>query len=158
VADKDSLITKEKLHELFEYRDGLLYKKSNGQECLSFDTKGYKRVKINYKHYFVHRIIFMMHHGFLPKYLDHIDCNRTNNKIENLREATLKENCRNRRIGSRNKSGVKGVCWELTTKKWVAYCTVDYKQHVLGRFDNIEEAADAVSKFRKQHHGDFSRV
>lgn len=157
MATKDSLISKEMLHELFEYRDGILIYKNSQIEATCRDNKGYRRVKIKGKHYFVHRVIYMMHHGFIPNYLDHVDCNKDNNRIENLREATLKENCRNRTLSTRNKSGVKGIFWAKPNKKWKAQCTVDFKQHHIGYFEDIEDAKVALSSFRAKHHLMFAR-
>lgn len=157
MANKDSLISKELLHQLFEYQDGRLIYKQDGCEAICKDNKGYRRAKIHGLYYFVHRIVFMMHYGYLPKYLDHIDCNRENNRIENLREASLKENCRNRSISSRNKSGIKGIFWAKPNKKWKAQCTVNYKQYHIGYFDSLEDASCALSKFRAEHHLYFAR-
>lgn len=157
MATKDFLISKELLSEIFEYKDGLLFYKSTGKEAVSLDNKGYKRARVNGKTYFVHRIVYMMHHGNLPKFLDHIDCNRINNRIENLRPASMAENCRNRASSPRNKSGVKGIFWAKPNKKWKAQCTVNYKQHHLGYFDSIEEAKTVLHKFRLENHLDFAR-
>ena len=157
MADKDCLISKKVLSEIFDYTDGLLFYKSTGKEAGSLDNKGYKRAKVGRTVYLVHRIIFMLHHDYLPKYLDHIDNNRTNNKIENLRPATSAENNRNRSIGSRNKSGVKGIFWAKPNKKWKVQCTVDYKQHHIGYFKDIEEAKIALHKFRVAHHLSFAK-
>lgn len=157
MADKDCLISKEILSEIFDYKDGLLFYKSTGKEAVSFDNKGYKRAKIGRNTYLVHRIVFMLHHGYLPKFLDHIDNNRTNNKIENLRPATSAENNRNRSISSRNRSGIKGIMWAEPNKKWKVQCTVDYKQHHIGYFNDIEDAKIALHVFRSKHHLSFAK-
>lgn len=157
MANKDSLISKEILHELFEYRDGLLFYKSTGKEAKSLQYNGYIRVKINKICYLAHRIVFMMHHGYIPKSLDHKDGNKLNNSIENLRPATDSENNCNRKIHKNNKSGVKGVNWHKGNNKWCAVCSINGKQNLIGYFDNIEKAKIAVELFRKDHHGEFAR-
>ena len=78
------------LHELFEYVDGTLVRKvTTGSKAQAGMTAGfldgkYRRVGINGKEYRTHRLVFLMHHGYLPKQVDHIDNNSLNNRIENL--------------------------------------------------------------------------
>jgi hypothetical protein len=163
MSEKDSLLSQSMLLDIFEYQDGLLVYKRNkgrakiGEAVCSRDNKGYRRAKIDGRHYFVHRLVFFMHHGYLPQFIDHIDCNRDNNRIENLREASATQNNRNRKIAGHNKSGVKGVFWVAKYQKWKAQCTVNYKQHHLGQFNRIEDAAEAVQQFRQAHHLEFAR-
>jgi len=63
-------------------------------------------------------LIFLYHHGYLPKFVDHIDGNKKNNRIENLREATKSQNAMNQKVSTRNTSGIKGVMWHKRDKKW----------------------------------------
>ena len=91
-----------------------------------------------------------MHHGFLPKIIDHIDGNPSNNNLDNLREASHAENMRNSKIPTSNSSGFKGVYWCKTYKKWISVCAV-------GSYVDIMEAANAVKEFRKKNHKEFSR-
>ena len=101
----------EYLRDLFEYRDGKLYWKvarSNikpGDRAGTPDKLGYRSVLVDKKPIKEHRITFFLHHGFMPETVDHIDGNPANNRIENLRAATLSENCFNRRICCRFSSG-----------------------------------------------------
>ena len=74
--------------------------------------------------------------------VDHIDNNKLNNNLTNLRFATVSENSRNTKITVRNTSGVKGVSWEKQYKKWRAQIRIDGKNCHLGLFDTIEEAAN----------------
>jgi len=163
MADRDFTLTKDILHELFEYREGVLYSKKQrgklviGQKVGSAKRNGYEMVGINHKTYLTHRIIFMIHHGFLPKYIDHIDGNSLNNKIENLREATLSQNQYNSKIPKNNTSGVKGVNWDKDHSKWRARVIVNKKTMFVGLFKEIEEAAKAIKAFREKQHKDFAR-
>lgn len=92
----------------------------------------------------------------MPEMLDHIDGNRQNNLIENLREVDNTLNHWNERKRSTNKSGHKGVWWHKQSKRWEAACRVDGKQVTIGRFERIEDAAEAVRKFREQQHGQYA--
>jgi len=164
IVDTANELTQDLLHELFEYRDGVLYwkvakakriKAGDAAGCLN--ATGYLCTRINEKKYRNHRIIFLMHYGYLPQFLDHIDGNRLNNRIENLRPATLGENSRNARIGKRNTSGFKGVSWSTSAKKWQAQLMINRKAKYLGVFKTVEEAAEAVKKAREELHGEFAR-
>ena len=98
-----------------------------------------------------------MFHGSLPDHIDHIDGNRLNNRIENLRSASKVENGQNAKLSKANKSGFKGVSWYKASSKWAAECWVNKKKHYLGYFDTIEQATFAVKSFREQNHGLFAR-
>jgi hypothetical protein len=158
------IISQEYLHEIFNYKDGNLYwkktKKNNliGKIAGGVDpTTNYFNVKIKNKKYKNHRLIFLYHHGFLPKCLDHIDGNPQNNQIENLREATYLQNSYNMKAPATNKSGVKGVCWDKNRKKWFARVSFQYKEHFIGYFDELDKAKIAIIEARNRLHGNFAR-
>lgn len=149
------------LHELFEYRDGKLYWKISRPPAKAGDRAGckhrlgYWRVRVNGKEELEHRVVFAMHNGFVPEQIDHINCNRQDNRIENLRLSNQSENMQNRRIGSNNKSGIKGVCLHKNTGTWSAYCKDGKKRKWLGYYKNIKDAEEAVKKYREKAHGEF---
>ena len=72
-------------------------------------TSGYYGTRFNGKRYRNHRIIFFLHHGYCPDVIDHIDNQKTNNKIDNLREASLSQNQHNAKIRKDNSTGIKGL-------------------------------------------------
>ena len=151
------------IHENLEHKDGVLYwKKTLGRKLIGKEagwlSKGYVMVGINGESHPAHRIIYLMHHGYCPEYLDHIDGNRSNNKIENLRPATLNENARNCKKPSHNTSGYKGVCWDKNRNKWMAYITINNKFKSLGRYDQIEDAHFAYTNAAKKYFGNFARI
>jgi hypothetical protein len=155
-------LTKEYLVELFDYKDGKLFWKVNrcraklGSEAGRTKTNKYCEVRVDGKLHGTHRLIFLMHNGFLPKVIDHIDGNPSNNRLENLRPATHEENMWNARLSTTNTSGFKGVSWNKNSGQWQAQCNVKNKNHYLGLFDDIFEAAAAVKKFRNENHKFFA--
>jgi hypothetical protein len=146
----------------FDYQDGNLIRKIGrvneiGQVagCLH-KGKGYIHVKIKAKCFKAHRLIFLYHHGYLPECVDHIDGDKTNNKIENLRAATKEENCRNQKIRSTNKSGYKGVKWVEHCKKWQVEVCKNYKQLRFGMYEDLELAGLVAIEATELIHGRFS--
>ena len=146
----------------FDYQDGNLIRKTGrvneiGQiaGCVHKGT-GYIHVKIKAKSFKAHRLVFLYHNGFLPEFVDHIDGNKTNNKIENLRAATKEENCRNQKIRSTNKSGYKGVKWVEHCKKWQVEVCKNYKQLRFGMYEDLELAGLVAIEATELIHGRFS--
>jgi hypothetical protein len=119
-------------------------------------ANGYIIIKIKGKVYLAHRLIFLLHHGYLPAYIDHIDGNKLNNRIENLREATKTENGLNQKIRVDSKTGVKGVTWHKTNKKYHAQLKVNGVIKHIGYFDDIDSASQAITQERNKHHGEFA--
>ncbi len=148
-------LTLDLVNQLFEYRDGDLYWKPS--KAGTIDGSGYVQTGIRGKYFKNHRIIFLMHHGYLPDVIDHVDGNRQNNRIENLREATRSENCYNSRIGSNNTSGAKGVSWVARFNKWRARLYANKTMIHIGYFDSFEKAEQAVIDARLKHHKQFAR-
>jgi hypothetical protein len=159
------MLTKELVKELFDYKDGNLYWKKKltktspikiGYEVGTVMTDGYKRSHFLNGAHAVHRMIFLWHHGFLPKYVDHIDGNKVNNRIENLREITAIQNTYNRKIGKNNKSGVKGVFWSKNNR-WIAQIRANGKVIYLGSYKELNEAEKAAKEGRSKAHGEFAK-
>jgi hypothetical protein len=122
------------------------------------DPRGYVRLSIHIdgKHHRVlaHRAIFLMHHGYLPHEIDHIDGNPLNNRIENLREVTKSENLSNTKIYRNNTSGTKGVSPCKTG--WIVAVS---KNHIRWRwhFEDKELAELVALEAREKIHGKFAR-
>ena len=157
-------ITQQLVKDLFEYRDGELYRRigtsSNakaGDKAGSLSGDGYLHTTINGKKYKNHRIIFMYYHGYLPEFIDHIDNNRLNNHIENLREATIAQNNRNAKTPNTNTSGVKGVSWSKAANKWLVRIHINDKEKCFGHYHDIEIAKFIAETMRNKYHGDFAR-
>lgn len=158
------MLTRDLLHELFEYKDGVLYWKVSKAFCIcvgdvagNINSKGYHVTSINYKPRLNHRLIFLMHHGYLPKMIDHIDGDKLNNRIENLRPANPFENACNSKLRSKNKSGYSGVSWSKQSRKWQVSIQLSRKKKHLGFYTTLKEAGEVATAFRKEHHGEFYR-
>lgn len=162
--DTTDELTQDLLHELFEYRDGVLYWKvakaisiKIGDAAGSLQNNGYLSTKINNKMYLNHRLIFLMHKGFLPEILDHIDGNPLNNDINNLRPATKNQNQHNRKINKNNTTGFKGVVFDKKLGKFYCRICIDGKRKAIGYYSTAKEASDAIFEERQKAHGEFAR-
>jgi len=129
---------------------------SNHNWCVLQTKKSiYACRKANGTTVFLHRVILDAPSGHS---VDHIDGDGLNNRRANLRLATRAENNRNRKIGSDNSSGLKGVSFHKHAKKWQAQIRIEGKQVHLGYFREPAEAHKAYSEASLKHHGDFGRV
>lgn len=150
------------VRELFDYNEAtgeLIWKVSTAIRIKIGDVagslnkiSGYYQVMINNKNYRLHRIIWLWQYGYTPTTLDHIDRDRTNNKIENLREVTVSENNQNKSLSSNNTSGYKGVNWDKREGKWRAKIQLNNKMKHLGYFDNLQDAINARKEGEKLYH------
>lgn len=117
------------------------------------DGTGYPRVTLRRrKRKKVHRLVA---EAFLPSPkvpmdIDHIDRDRTNNRVENLRWATRRQNLLNSSLRSNNKSGVHGVYYDKARGKWAVQGTRFGKVYCLGRFDFFDDACDTRKAWEKQ--------
>lgn len=149
-----------RLAELLEERDGVLYWRATsrsvkaGQRAGGIDRNGYVKVQVDGRSLFAHRIIFAIHHGWWPDIVDHADGNHKNNRIENLRAATPSESARN--CARPNRSGIPGVAWNESCRKWQVQVRAPGKARYRGVYDTLEEAAQVSERVRREAHGDFS--
>lgn len=178
---KKILPTPEELRQLLRYEPetGKLYwkerpasmfktKQSHGTWNTRFAGKeaftavgnhGYRVGRVNYKLLLAHRVIWAIHYGEWPEdQIDHIDGDRLNNRIGNLREATNSENNRNRGIGESNTSGFKGATWVSRRKAFQAQIYVDRRNIFLGYHATAEAAHAAYCEAAKKLHGEFART
>jgi len=147
---------KNRAEELLEYRDGVLYwKQDRGYSIKAGDkagcryASGYIYLKIDYKAYRAHRIIWLMHKGILPKQIDHINGIKEDNRIENLRECDNSTNQRNKRATGSSK--YMGVHLEKVTGRWLTTTTVCKKKIMIGKFANEKSAAIAYNMWIMRH-------
>ena len=146
-----SKITKEVV-DSFYYKDGCLYRKKDNKKIGTKAGAGYLYTYTNGSVFSIHRIIYTMHNPDFDQSLsiDHIDGNPLNNKIENLRAVTHKQNLRNQKLRNTNTSGVMGV-YKHGDDSWTARIKVDGVFMYLGLFKDFNEAV----KVRKQAEVDY---
>ena len=159
------MITQQMVLDCFEYRDGLLYWRGvihpNKQYLLakpagSMHVTGYRHVTWLNKPMKAHRLIFLMHHGYLPKEVDHINGDRADNRVENLRPANRSENQCNRGALASNTSGFPGVSWHKKSKAWVVRVMKNGKSNLIGYFKDLELAGLVAEEARTKFHGEYA--
>lgn len=104
-------------------------------------NRGYLMGFINNRAFLTHRIIWMLVHGEQPDDVDHINGDRVDNRLANLRNVSRSVNLRNSKMRRDNTSGINGVSREGS--RWAAYITVNRKRKFLGYFYTVEDAAAA---------------
>jgi hypothetical protein len=152
------------MFEHLEYRDGQLICVSSkradhlGKVVGTFDKKiGYVRVRgRDRKSYLAHRIIFEKVHGWCPKYIDHINGNTTDNRVENLRPATYPQNNQNSALRRDNTSGCRGVT--RNGNAWMVCVSKDGEKVFSRQFHDKELAELVATEARRLWHGNFARV
>lgn len=159
------MLTTQLIAEYFDHKDGHLYWKKVmhpnkqylvGQEVGSIHKTGYRHVTWMGKIHKVHRLIFLLEHGYLPKEIDHINGDRADNRIENLRAANRSENQCNRGALASNTSGHPGVSWHKKSSSWAVRLMKNGKTRALGYFKDLELAALVSAEARAKFHGQFA--
>jgi len=138
--------TYEELHNKFIYdsASGLLISKKTNKLVGTLSKEGYLQATVNNKNYLVHRIVYCMYHGHFPFCeIDHINRNKSDNRIDNLRDVSSSCNARNLGNIKSTKYGVKGVNWIESDLRWKASIGVNYKLIHIGSFKFFINAVKA---------------
>ena len=105
---------------------------------------GYIYISVRGKQFLAHRLAWFYVHGYWPEnHTDHIDRDRQNNRIANLRPATSSQNVLNSSKSKANSSGHKGVYWSSSRGKWIAQICLNRRPRNLGGFDALADAVAA---------------
>lgn len=159
------MITQERLKEL------LIYEKPTGvfiwtdkaspkvrhHIAGTITKRGYVNIDVDGKQYKAHRLAWLYVHGYMPKeHIDHINQDKSDNSISNLREASPRQNKYNQGLTTRNTSGFKGVSFHKASGKWRAQINHNNATKYLGLYGTAEEASMAYDKASKEIHGEFA--
>lgn len=163
MASVNSELTQEGLKELLHYDSEtgqftwnvtLCNRARKGNKAGHIAGRGYLYIGFNGKVYSAHRLAWLYVYGQIPENdIDHINGEKTDNRINNLRDVETVINCQNRRAardGSR--SGIMGASWHKRIGKWAAQIRIGGKPTHLGYFTTPEEAGRAYLEAKRQHH------
>ena len=136
------LPSQEELRLLFSYRDGQLIRTKTGKACGTRDRYGYLVYNVNRGNQFkVHRLIWKLVYGTDPKVVDHVNGDKLDNRIENLRDGTLADNNRGFRV-DRKRDLPMGVT-QLSSGRYMARLHTRGVYHSLGTYSTPEQAHQA---------------
>ena len=152
------------LNECVEYNPGTGELKWRPRSCKSFNTKhagrpafnqtddqGYKVGRMGKVNYKAHRVAWAIHHGEWPNGLiDHVNGNRSDNRLVNLRVVDDAANARNSARPKNNTSGATGVYWFKRDRKWWVKVGFNKKAHHIGYFENLGDAIAARNAAYKE--------
>lgn len=157
-------LTAEKLRELLHYdqETGIFTWKVSTSRSVKVGSvagcqngAGYLQIRVQSRPYLAHRLAWLYVQREWPKLdIDHINRNRSDNRIANLREVSHKQNHQNASKPSNNTSGHTGVTWRKQSAKWQARIKHNYKMIHLGYFENLEEAIAARKAAEKLYWAD----
>lgn len=124
------------------------------------DAHGYRVLKLDSKHYLAHRIAWLFMTGEEPpRYIDHKNTNRSDNRWANLRAATNSQNVANGKVRVTNRLGIKGVVRVRSKKpQWHAHICKDGKNVCLGKFSSPEFAQAAYLTAARRLFGEFANA
>ena len=149
IDGRELMINEDDSYDIKIFR--IRFKPSWVQLAIGTRTDGYKSININKKHKALHRVIYYAHNQewimsdvSKNNFIDHIDGDKTNNNISNLRVVTSQQNSFNTRA--------KGISWNKCAKKWGARIYLNRKKIHLGYFDTEEEAHNAYLEAKKKYH------
>lgn len=165
MRDYSEILPIELCRKLYRYdpETGTLYRLYSNQDTLARPSgtrrKDYTYVVYQERRILAHRLAWALHYGEWPSSsIDHINCDRHDNRIANLRLATVAENNRNRPKQSNNTTGYKGVSFHKGTNRFEAKIMADKKRYRLGYFDTAEAAFAAYCEAAQRLHGEHARV
>lgn len=154
-------LTYEQVAHYIEHRDGKLFCRASrrgrrvevGEQLGGIDSRGYQRLFLLGRNYPVHRIVWLLVRGEWPLgHLDHINGDKADNRIENLRLCTLSQNAANRRSSAKRDLPI-GVSrhWK---GRYMAVCAREY----LGMFADPESAGKAYDAAASRKYGEFATL
>jgi hypothetical protein len=163
--DPDTGLLTWKRRPLEMFASESLWKRWNARYCenlalVTDNGGGYRKGSIFHKNYLTHRVAYAIYHDAWPvNQIDHINGDKSDNRIANLRDVTSSENMRNRVLPIGNTSGHIGVSWRRGICKWRVQITAHGKNRHIGYFTDIEDAiaARAAAEVEYGYHANHGR-
>lgn len=178
------MLTQETVKELLDYdpETGVFIWKHRGRKWFESDriynswntrcarkvsgtigSRGYLKIDIKRITYQAHRLAWLYIYGDFPKdQIDHINHNKLDNRIINLRSVSQQENSKNSKLSKNNKSGFPGIySYRYSSDKWVVQAKINGKEKHIGVFNSLDEAITAkkrinISNGYHPNHGRLS--
>lgn len=163
----NTLPSQKRLRELFNYdpETGIVTRRmAVSVKCRAGDVvghreaRGYVHTTVDWRPIRLHQLIWIYVHGRIDGEIDHVNGDKSDNRLSNLRPANRSQNMSNKPLDRRNKSGFKGVHWSKKDRCWVAQIQVNRKTIHLGSFGEARAAAAVYAEAAKQHFGEFVRA
>ena len=163
------MITQEQLKEYLDYNSytGIFTWKKKPADYIKVGSiagcktsSGYTYITVLKQRQLAHRYAWIYVNGDIPKGLqiDHINRNKSDNCISNLRLATIGQNQHNRDKSKNNTSGYKGIVWDKSRNKWRAQIKINNKVINLGRFILLDDAQNAYEIASKKYHPEYKTI
>jgi hypothetical protein len=156
-----SILTQDRLRDLLSYDPdtGLFHWRRTwgnahqGAVAGSVNARGYRMISVDAKIYGAHRLAWLYTHGVWPNpEIDHINRQRSDNRLANLRVADRRINNQNTELRKSNSSGFRGVTWHSRRNAWQVRISANGAIHALGYFDDLTTAAQAYATAAKALH------
>ena len=156
------MIYERELKELMNYdpetglftRKTAAHGKSIGGKVGCVKPSGYVQMRVNNKYYYAHRLAWLYVYGSMPSEIDHVNGDKSDNRIDNLRLCTSSQNRMNL-VQRNNKWGYPGVGLDNVTGKWLARVKFENARIHLGSYDTKEIAASVSEAYREKYFGEF---